>query len=431
MQLSRDIVRPDIVFDTHLGDKTAQEFFDRIDDFKAFLSTRKLEGKQVCVSHEAHFDFLALIFALLECKINFRSCLVNTDNIETYLKDSEIVFWRNTGNEDISQWSAKCADPTDVPVGYGHNKKFKVYKDGGNSIWYSTGTTGEPSKVIHTHESMLNPALIAKDLFYSSNDTYYATATIAHAGVFPIGFLAPLMKVKRFILHPLEDGIDAFHVAKADICLLFYYQYKNHPELESMKFNKTRVITGGEPLRNFWAQQLFEQGVEVIHNVYGTTQTLPPIFIKDYFPGEVVTNELGNLLKPYSASFKEDVLWIGAPWYESTPTGDSVSMLNGKYYFNGRDSLCFRRNGVLVDPDTVKFVVEKNFANRIKSAKVVNVLARGEEVLQLYYVAEDDVDLQEVNACITEELGGEHVVHGTFKVDELAFNAIYKIARPK
>lgn len=432
MKINRNIIRPDLIFDTHLGEKTTQDFYNRINDFKAFILNRKLENKQVCISHEVHFDFLALIFALLEYGIDFRSCLINSSNIKTLLKESSLIFWRNTDYENVSEYVEHLVDPTDVPIGYGClNHDVVEYKKDSNTIWYSTGTTGEPAKVLHNHESMLRPALIAKDRFYKEDDIYYATATIAHAGVFPIGFLAPLMKVKRFILHPLEDGINTDLIDKSTICLLFYYQHKN----SNLKFNNIRIITGGEPLRNFWAEELFKNGVHCIHNVYGTTQTLPPIFVKDYYVNDIITNELGELLEPYSAEIvnknNSDILWIKSPWYELTSTGDSVFRINGKYYFNGRNSLCFRKNGVLVDPTTVKFIIEKEFSYMFESIQIITNLIRGNNELQMFYISNYKIDLDIINRKLVEDLGPEHTLHSASKLDYFEFNSIYKVGQIK
>lgn len=233
---------------------------------------------------------------------------------------------------------------------------------------YTSGTTGWPKCIVHTHESILSATNNSIKHYWQNAKTSWFFHNIVHLGVSSVYFFPALYSSKQIILPPLNNCYDKelLQKYKPNIMLVFPMHFQSYPELQNLDLSYVDyVLTGGSTIPYDFCKRLIRQGVKNIAVIYGLTECLPPLIhkivnkdnINSYDQSEMgyVIDETGT----YDIN-KDEILTITNSKHLCTAinqkpvtefvTNDIVSASTNTFYFEKRNSDLIRINDALVNP---------------------------------------------------------------------------------
>jgi fatty-acyl-CoA synthase len=170
------------------------------------------------------------------------------------------------------------------------------------TLFYTTGTTGEPKGVFFTHRQLVLHTLSAgfalgifqQPLGFSQDDVYMPLTPMFHVHAWGVPYIATLVGVRqvypgryepRLLLHLVrEHRVTLSHCVPTILQMLLH-----HPEAKDVDFSGWKIIIGGAALPPALARQAMERGIKIMQG-YGMSETCPIIAISQFKP-EVVRGD--------------------------------------------------------------------------------------------------------------------------------------------
>lgn len=233
---------------------------------------------------------------------------------------------------------------------------------------YTSGTTGWPKCIAHTHESILAATNNSIKHYWKDAGNSWFFHNIVHLGVSSVYFFPALFSSKKIILPPLDNCYNEklLKKYKPNILLIFPVHFQTYPKLQNLDLSHVDyVLTGGSTIPKDFCKRLLKQGVKNIAVIYGLTECLPPLIhkivnkdnISSYEESEMgyIIDETGN----YTIN-KKEILTITDSKHLCTSvnnvpvkefiTNDIVSASTETFYFEKRNSDLIRIDERLVNP---------------------------------------------------------------------------------
>ena len=132
---------------------------------------------------------------------------------------------------------------------------------------YTSGTTGWPKCIVHTHESILSATNNSIKHYWQNAKTSWFFHNIVHLGVSSVYFFPALFSSKQIILPPLNNCYDKelLQKYKPNIMLVFPMHFQSYPELQNLDLSYVDyVLTGGSTIPYDFCKRLIRQGVKNI-----------------------------------------------------------------------------------------------------------------------------------------------------------------------
>ena len=233
---------------------------------------------------------------------------------------------------------------------------------------YTSGTTGWPKCIVHTHESILSATNNSIKHYWQNAKTSWFFHNIVHLGVSSVYFFPALYSSKQIILPPLNNCYDKelLQKYKPNIMLVFPMHFQSYPELQNLDLSYVDyVLTGGSTIPYDFCKRLIRQGVKNIAVIYGLTECLPPLIHKIVNKDNINSmnqSEMGYVIDEtgtYDIN-KDEILTITNSKHLCTAinqkpvtefvTNDIVSASTNTFYFEKRNSDLIRINDALVNP---------------------------------------------------------------------------------
>lgn len=293
------------------------------------------------------------------------------------------------------------------------------------TLFYTTGTTGDPKGVFFTHRQIVLHTLSAcvtlgatpGPVTLTWNDVYLPLTPMFHVHAWGIPYCAMLLGLRqvypgRFDPRMLLQLIAREKVTFSHCVSTILQMLLHHPESQSIDLKGWKVIIGGGPLPRGLAQQATARGIHII-NGYGMSETCPVIAVANLKPDlalgtaeerlEAVTrtgfpipfthariaNEEGVLLPESSPETGELVLQ--APWlttgYFKEPAR-SEELWRGGWLHTG-DVARIDADGYIRITDRLKDVI-KIGGEWISSIEIENVLTQHPAVREVAVVGIPD-----------------------------------------
>ena len=323
----------------------------------AFLDAGIEKGERVGLLLMNSAEFMEAYFALgkigaVVVPLNWR---LVADELEFILKDSgskrliyseefidTVADLHSRGDKtDITQW-LQVEDSVDVAhfaTGYGAFRdaasdaepEIAAYGDDMLYIMYTSGTTGLPKGVVHTHETSVWGAItIAATTYYEEKDRFLSPLPMFH-----VGALTPLtINVYRGITSVVMrsfDPVRAWEVIDEEqvtiglavpAMLNFMLQV---PQLDRFKFDQWRwCLSGAAPVPEALIEAMADIGVEV-HQVYGLTESCGPACLID------AENALKRIGSTGKAFFHTDIKIVRPDGTECDPDEGGEVLVRGPH----------------------------------------------------------------------------------------------------
>ncbi len=298
------------------------------------------------------------------------------------------------------------------------------------TLFYTTGTTGDPKGVFFTHRQIVlhtlagGLAIIAygDPVSLRADDVYLPMTPMFHVHAWGIPYIATLLGLKqvypgRYEPQLLLDLI-ARHRATFSHCVPTIVQLLlHHPNSAAVDFTGLKLVIGGAPLPKGLARQAQARGIRIM-GAYGMSETCPIVaashFKPDHagagaeeqldvltrtgFPGPLVEAAIwsadGRPLPPGKDNVGELVL--RCPWLTAGYHGDperSAELWRGGWLHTG--DLAYRdEEGYLRITDRLKDVI-KIGGEWISSLELENALSQHEAVREVAVVGRPDAKWDE------------------------------------
>lgn len=251
------------------------------------------DPNQISLLIEHGIDQVLAILAILKAGKCYIPLDINfpTERNKIYIDDSDSVLLiannktYNKAQEFIS--SDRIINLDEIPENLSdHNLNLSFSPDNHAVIYYTSGSSGKPKGVIHTHNSLICSVstwpLSQNDIILN---VFSCSFTIHHIPVF--GALLKKATVDFFDIkkHSLSEMKAYFHDRRIGVCIIvtsvFRQLLDTLTEGESEIFNSLKkLMTTGDPLYRNDVLKIFNNisGNIRIINMYGSTETLAVTF---------------------------------------------------------------------------------------------------------------------------------------------------------
>lgn len=233
----------------------------------------------------------------------------------------------------------------------------------------TSGSTGVPKCISHTHESIWSATQESIKQYWQGENTSWFFHNIVHLGVSSVYFFPALFSSKKIILPPLTNCYDKELIEKykPTIMLIFPSHFESYPGLQYLDLSCVNwVLTGGSTIPIHFVRRLIKnEGVKNVAVIYGLTECLPPVIHKvvnienlsEYNESEMgyIIDESGE----YTVD-DEDILTIKGSSHlcqtindkpvDLFVTQDVVSADGNTFYFEKRNSDLIRIDDSLINP---------------------------------------------------------------------------------
>jgi acyl-coenzyme A synthetase/AMP-(fatty) acid ligase len=392
-------------------------------------------------------EHLSLFIAAAERKLIYAAIprmeiiLEETDAFSPKSLDIKILFERVNGEK--SAWNIEKFVMDDV---YNYDPKkdieFHINEDDKLLITKTSGSTGAPKVFYHTHKSLMFSTFKASEMFYKDSDTVLLFTSLNHVGVITIQILPVIISGCFTIALDTWDptsSLDAIIDYKPNKTLLFHDQIENMKKLP--RWNETNfefleeVISGGIKLPQIFIETLLiEKKVKTLYNVYGLSETPPPVYVYKITAENVNThskdgnNNLGDLVNSWDVvisenntlTIKGDGLAKGHDIEKNCnnngyyDTKDLVTVDNNDIWFVGRANKTIRRNDVLISIGNYYSTLSSYRNEKNQLFKSIHLLEKDNKLLLLLTLDKGMViTLNEINDYIDKTLGY------SYRVDEI------------
>ena len=296
------------------------------------------------------------------------------------------------------------------------------------TLFYTTGTTGEPKGVYFTHRQIVLHALTgaltfaahSQPLRLTDHDIYLPLTPMFHVQAWGFPYMAVALGLKQVYPGRFEPstilGLLETHRVTISHCVPTLLQMLlHHPAAGSVDWSRVKVVIGGAPLPLGLAQLARSRGIQIVGG-YGMSETGPLVAVAHVKPDhplpagtapadalDVVTrtgfpmplvsagimDANGMLLPPGRDQIGELVL--RAPWltsgYHDQP-GASEALWRGGWLHTG-DIAYLDSDGYIRITDRLKDVI-KIGGEWISSLELENVLSQHEAVKEVVVVGIPD-----------------------------------------
>lgn len=320
-----------------------------------------------------------------------------------------------------------------------------IVPDSDAMLSQTSGTTGKPKKFLHSHKGLFQATITACQLYYKKSDRVLLYSSLNHMGIITMQILPVLFAGCHVLSHWAFDGkilFDTMLKKKPNKTILFplnIAEMTKTPEWETCDLSYiNEIISGGVSLPKVFVKHLFDKGVKKIHNVYGMSEALPPMFTFALVPETNWDNiwnstygaNMGDLVSDWQTKIVDGILYVKGTtsayggdieackdadgFYK---TEDRVTQLNGIKWIKGRMDKMFRRNDVLINLNNIRSLL-------LDESNINYAIAVGVENRVYLALGTNGPlpSLDEINAIIIAELGVE------YKVDEVVKAAVLEDA---
>jgi acyl-coenzyme A synthetase/AMP-(fatty) acid ligase len=329
--------------------------------------------KEVFVSSEEKFDYNNL---------NIKVVFVRPSNFKTY---NPAEGFGGVGLEDRCYWKIRQFNMSTLHE-YSPNSGIKFENKPNDVVLLSqtSGTTGRPKEFAHTHSSLMTASLLSAKLFYKNNDTVLLYTTFNHVGVISTQLVPAMIAGAKIIGHydfsgeSVMEKLFRYRPNKTIIFPSNLYQMMRLPQWENIKLDfLEEVICGGQLINKEFVTELFAKGVSKVHNIYGSSEALPPVLFSTVTTDNVEScyNSLNSVALglpagDWKVKIIDRVLCVYGPGLASADwiserfidgyysTGDRATFENNVYWTSGRADRMVRRHDVLVNASATERELE-------------------------------------------------------------------------
>jgi hypothetical protein len=376
MIITREVINKNITFaDYGKGDIPKYYYYNdvskRVDLFKNYLiSIGCKKGESVLIGYAPGIDQLGLFLAVCELGLNF---IVNDyktiDNekfnfIDTKTKIlSPINYFFDYGNffEHKRNYFKKISD------NYIEWSDIEQFNDDSpnNTIWAkpndilmkctSSGTTGTPKKVTHTHEFLYN---ISKRNTLFFNDNVLLVYNFNHGSSLATYFIPALMSenVKQFsnaYAELLKDEDKTENVFNNVDHVMIPYGNQLEEIIENYSFANLTYYTLSS-ISNKWISDYKNKYKDII-SIFGCNETSGPIFINKASYDNFETAVYHKVDDYYTIESIDPLIVYLKEYDKIINTKDIFSIKNDGFEFKGRNDL-LRINGLEIKKDYVNLL---------------------------------------------------------------------------
>lgn len=389
------------------------------------------------------------------------------DRIDNMMNNLPIAIARNricAGNErtrwtNYKNW--REAQSTDRPI-------VKIEPNDYLNIIYSSGTTGQPKGIIHTHQGRRDWAYdLAIALRYDSSSRFLATIGL-YSNITWVGMLCTLLTGGTLLISEKFDAVAMWGMLERDrithlsMVPIMYERMMAVADNDSFNTAALRgMMSAGSPLREPIKAAIFERFNCGIIELYGLTEgvitTLDPEDAAGRLAsvglpllgtdlkilneanqecpsgktGEIVSS--GRIVMPEYFGRRdatEEALWIDKDGMHWLRTGD-IGYLDdeGYLYIVDRKKDMILSGGQNIYPQDIEAVIVEH--PDVKDVAVIGVKSMkwGETPLALVSLKNDNGDRVEIQAWTNEKLGKQQRISGIEFIDEIPRNPNGKILK--
>jgi acyl-coenzyme A synthetase/AMP-(fatty) acid ligase len=353
-----------------------------------FDSLNLFSGDRIAVNDAQSIEHFALMFCALE-----RGVVIVTIPRHTLLVDNRAEFdyvdlnircvFNGRWTTERCQWQLEQHQMSIVHDAYESTSPVIVATPTTDAMLSQTsGTTGKPKKFLHSHQGLHQAASTASQLYYREDDRVLLYCSLNHMGIITMQILPVLFAGCHILSHWAFDGKILFNTMltkKPNKTILFPLNLADMikaPEWETCDLTHLEeVISGGMTLPKVFVKQLFDKGVKKIHNVYGMSEALPPMFTFAITPETDVATiwhdeygaNMGKLVSDWQTKIVRGILCVKGTtsayggdidackdadgFYK---TEDRVSKYNDISWIKGRMDKTFRKNDVLINLNHIR-----------------------------------------------------------------------------
>lgn len=370
--ISRSIINKDILFEDHniKQDTLCYNFrilSTHIDKFKNLLQKHGAKkGESILIGFSSSIDQMASVFAAIELglvltvvdygrKDNFQQYEYMDPKTEILLPIDYFLVSSSQYTDKFGYFSKKSKKTIltcDEDVDYTENKKVYVDSDSLIMKCTSSGTTGTPKKVTHTHGFFYKLIQRNSNFFDNSVGIFY---NLNHGSSFATYFFPCLYskKVNRVVNFP-TGMFHKKYVSQMNLnhLLLPYPKYLNIiPKLKNRKTTYYTLSTIPKFLKSY------QNKYQDIISFFGSNETSGPVFINRIKNKDYTENSFFKFDDFYNIYIDNGNLLVEMPDYKTTiDTKDVFKYTNDIYYFEGRQDLN-RINGTVIPTQTYHDIV--------------------------------------------------------------------------
>lgn len=364
------------------------------------------------------------------------STLVFQDQFETVVKEIRksaskvrlLLCSGETDSPDFLNFEAKIqAQSSQMPV-------VEVKEDDIATILYTSGTTGRPKGVVHTHKNwlweILNLTIVLEFRFERILTAYPLFHTAAFSGLYSAIFAGnTLVMLKSFDPKLMLESIEKERIQRTGNPPTVYKMLLQMPELKQVDVSSIRKLgSGSESMPDETRNQLKKAfpGAEILEN-YGLTEACGAITCR---PGEFTDSKPFSVGRPYPHVIIRVVDEKGNDVAPGT-IGEIICMgpsIMKEYYKDPEKTAEAIRDGWLytgdlgkLDSDGFLYIIERKThmiisgGENIYPKEVEDVLYRHPKILEAaVFGTTDDIYGQKVCAAIVtqpgEQLDAEEVI---------------------
>lgn len=275
----------------------------------------------------------------------------------------------------------------------------------------SSGTTGTPKIIEHSHEFLFDLCQRNSKMFYGN---IVNEKCLGH-GSGPATYFIPTLMSKdvKSVFNYWGDGCDfnnkRYFMRNKNIFdhIMIAYTHDIDGYLKNINEenppSRTTIYTLST-IKKEWVSFVKENKIKNIVSLFGTSETSGPIFINQANDENFVQNKFTLVDDYYEISFNEKrLLEVNIPTYnKKICTNDEFLIDNNRFYHNGRSDL-IRINGHVVDVNRYDKILET--INEIIDAKFIYDPAINEIYLAVWKINSNNYSIDELINKINIKIG--------------------------
>lgn len=311
---------------------TYAEFLERVERLAQVLTHLGVRpGDRVGVMDWDSHRYLELFFAvpMLGAVLHTVNVRLTSDQIAYTLRhagDSVVLFHPDfqevveslvAGLPEVRTWISLSdsgqAPTTTVPLAGDYEQLLTSVASGFQfpdlnentvaTLFYTTGTTGEPKGVYFTHRQIVLHTLTVGFAFAAheepvslrSGDVYLPLTPMFHVHAWGIPYIATVLGLKqvypgRYEPQLLLDLIQRHRVSFSHCVPTLLQMLLHHPNRGAVDFAGLNLVIGGAPLPKGLAQQAMDRGIRIMGG-YGMSETCPVVAASHCKPEQAIQGQ--------------------------------------------------------------------------------------------------------------------------------------------